>query len=214
MRIVLKFIFLLLFAAITFSLYAYYFWNKPKFHRVEKVIKPAPEKSSKEFTALITKASSAKKFAITHHLNSGICFLVDMKISSGKNRFFVYDLQKDSIIAAGLVAHGSCDNGFQLNANFSNTVNSGCTSIGKFKVGNSYIGKFGLAYKLYGLDSTNNNAYQRSIVLHSYKCVPEKETQPLPICNSRGCPMVSPGFLIQLKLIIGQSKKPILLWIY
>ena len=214
MRIVLKFIFLSLFAAITFSLYAYYFWYKPKFHRVEKVIKPTPKRSSKEFTALITNSSVAKKFAITNHLNSGICFLVDMKISSGRNRFFVYDLQKDSIISVGLVAHGSCDNGFQLNVNFSNTINSGCTCLGKFKVGNSYIGKFGLAYKLYGLDSSNSNAYQRSIVLHSYKCVPEYETQPLPICNSRGCPMVSPGFLVQLKLIIGQSKKPILLWIY
>ena len=134
MRIVLKFIFLLLFAAITFSLYAYFFWYKPKFHRVEKVIKPTPKRSSKEFTALITNSSVAKKFAITNHLNSGICFLVDMKISSGRNRFFVYDLQKDSIISVGLVAHGSCDNGFQLNVIFLTQLIAVVHALGNLKL--------------------------------------------------------------------------------
>ena len=117
-----------------------------------------------------------------------------MKIASGRNRFFVYDLQKDSILFSGLVAHGSCDNGFQMEANFSNKVNSGCSCLGKFSIGNSYNGRFGTAYKLYGLDSSNSNAYERSIVLHSYDCVPEQEIYPLPVCNSRGCPMVSLAF--------------------
>ncbi|MES1220848.1 MAG: murein L,D-transpeptidase catalytic domain-containing protein, partial [Bacteroidota bacterium] len=85
---------------------------------------------------------------------------------------------------------------------------------GKFKVGNPYAGNFGTAYKIYGLDSSNNNAFNRNIVLHSYTCVPEQETDPIPICNSRGCPMISPGFMEQLKPLINQSKKPILLWIF
>ncbi len=142
------------------------------------------------------------------------CALVDMSVGSGKNRFFVYDLDKDSVILAGLVAHGSCDAGFQLAPGFSNTPNSGCSSLGKYKIGNHYKGKFGLAYKLHGLDSLNSHAYERNIVLHSYGCVPEQETDPIPICNSRGCPMVSPGFLNQLALIIDRSKKPLLLWIF
>jgi hypothetical protein len=137
-----------------------------------------------------------------------------MKIASGKERFFVYDLDRDSILIAGLVAHGSCDNGFQADPVFSNTVNSGCSSIGKFKIGKSYNGRFGLAYKLYGLDSSNSNAYERTIVLHSYKCVPGQETYPLPICNSRGCPMVAPGFLEKLKAYLDNSEKPVLMWIY
>lgn len=129
---------------------------------------------------------------------------------SGKKRFFVYDTDGDSVLFGGLVAHGSCDAGFQTEAHFSNTINSGCSSLGKFRIGNAYNGRFGLAYKLYGLDSSNSKAYQRYIVLHAYDCVPENETFPLPICNSRGCPMVSPAFLQKLKPYLDQPK-PVLL---
>lgn len=140
--------------------------------------------------------------------------MIDMKIASGRERFFVYDLKKDSILASGLVAHGSCDMGFQMEAIFSNTVNSGCSCSGKFKIGKSYNGRFGLAYKLHGLDSSNKNAFERTIVLHSYKCVPDQETYPMPICNSRGCPMVSPSFLKKLDTYLDNADLPILLQIF
>jgi L,D-transpeptidase catalytic domain len=157
---------------------------------------------------------SVKKFAAANHYETRLCLLADMTIPSGKRRFVVYDLANDSIIISGLVAHGSCDKGFQEAARFSNTLNSGCSCFGRFRVGKSYRGKFGLAYKLYGLDSSNNNAYQRNIVLHAYPDVPDDETYPLPICNSRGCPMVSPGFLRHLQSYIDNSRKPILLCIF
>jgi hypothetical protein len=80
-------------------------------------------------------------------------------------------------------------------------------------VGNSYTGRFGLAFKLHGLDKTNNNAFARFVVLHSHSCVPETEVND-EICQSNGCPTVSPGFLQQLNSIIKTSKKPVLLWIY
>jgi len=176
-----------------------------------------PENHSSSTTIsekLLSKASAAKLFVKQKGFNDKIVFLVDMSIASGKNRFFVYDFETDSILYSGLVAHGSCYSGFQVNPTFSNTVNSGCSSLGKYKIGNAYQGNFGLAYKLYGLDSLNSNAYKRNIVLHSYESVPEQETDPEPICNSLGCPMTSPVFLQQLKTIIDNSKKPVLLWIF
>lgn len=178
--------------------------NQPKDHLLLKKI------SDK----LLLKATEAKTFVNQKGFNDKTCFLVDMSMSSGQNRFFVYDLSNDSILLSGLVAHGSCDDGFQISPSFSNTVNSGCSSLGKYKIGGPYQGSFGLAYKLYGLDALNSNAYKRNIVLHSYECVPENETDPIPICNSRGCPMTSPGFLKQLKTFIDQSKKPVLLWMF
>lgn len=214
MRILLKIIFILFLASITFSLGAYYFWYKPKFKLPGTSSFKEINFSSEEFARLKTRAFSIKNFIATNHYNSKICFLVDMKISSGKKRFFVYDLQNDSILISGLVAHGSCDNGFQPEANFSNKVNSGCSCMGKFRIGNSYNGRFGIAYKLYGLDSCNSYAYERTIVLHSYNCVPEQEVYPLPICNSRGCPMVSIEFLQKLKSYLENSDKPILLNIF
>jgi hypothetical protein len=64
------------------------------------------------------------------------------------------------------------------------------------------IGRFGRAYKLYGLDSTNSQAFWRNIVLHSFSYVPEAETDPYLICNSLGCPMVEAGFLQQPEPLI------------
>jgi L,D-transpeptidase catalytic domain len=81
-------------------------------------------------------------------------------------------------------------------------------------IGNGYRGRFGSAYKLYGLDSSNSNASKRAIVLHSYECVPEQEIYPLPVCNSRGCPMVSSKFLQKLKSYIESSDRPVLLSIF
>jgi hypothetical protein len=103
---------------------------------------------------------------------------------------------------------------FSLNPVFSNTDGSGCSSLGKYRIGSPYAGRFGLAYKLIGLDKTNDQAFRRSIVLHAYNCVPETETDPYPICNSLGCAMVSPGFLRSLQPVIDGSPRPILLWIF
>ncbi len=137
-----------------------------------------------------------------------------MNLHSGKKRFYVYDLKKNLIIASGLMSHGSCNDLVLFTAKFSNDANSGCSSLGKYKVGNAYDGRFGKAFKLYGLEATNSNAYYRFVVLHAYSCVPDVETYPVPICNSLGCAMVSPNFLKQLSLFIQREKKPILLWMY
>ena len=172
--------------------------------------KPAPGWTLK----MEGKAKAARTFIAQKKFNSNICFLVDMDIPSGSNRFFIYDLKTDSITDAGLVAHGSCNEAWLQGRKYSNEEGSGCTSPGRYKVGNAYTGSFGRSYKLYGLDSSNSNAYSRFVVLHSYECVPDNEVDPYPICQSRGCPMVSNNFMKKLETIIDKSSKPILLWIY
>lgn len=64
-----------------------------------------------------------------------------------------------------------------------------------------------------GLDSTNRNAYDRNIVLHSMNCIPDIENL-MPACVSDGCPAVSSKFLSSLCKIIDTRKKPMLLWIF
>ena len=193
------------------GLFTYFFWYRTKFN---PSVKSAITADKKDINQLKIKAGAIKDFTKNKKYNGDICFLIDMKIASGKKRFFVYDIRNDSVLQAGLVAHGSCDDGFQMFPKFSDKPNSGCSSPGKYSIGKSYYGKFGLAYKLYGLDSSNKHAFERNIVLHSYECIPEQETYPVPVCNSRGCPMVSPGFLKQIKALIDKSKKPILLWVF
>jgi hypothetical protein len=159
------------------------------------------------------KAADAKLFVQQKGYNDAICFFVDMSLSSGQNRFFIYDLKKDTLNNSGLVTHGRCNQYWLEGRKYGNTIGCGCTSLGKYKIGNSYNGRFGLAYKLYGLDKTNNKAFERFVVLHSHDCVPETEVKD-DICQSDGCPTVSPKFLQYLKPIINASKKPVLLWIY
>jgi hypothetical protein len=166
------------------------------------------------YARLREKASSLTGYVKANNYNSNYCFLVDMRINSGKKRFFVYNLQKDMIERSGLVAHGSGSDRREEELYFSNEPNSNCTSLGKYKIGKSEMGRFGLAYKLYGLESSNSNALDRFVVLHAHENVPDDEIDPYPLCESWGCPMVAPAFLQDLKKYIDASSKPILLWIY
>ena len=146
--------------------------------------------------------------------NNELVFLADLKIMSGKNRFFVYDLKENKIADQGLMAHGSgSETGIDGKLHFSNIPNSNTTSLGMYAIGKDYVGKFGKAYKLFGLDKTNDNAFERFIVLHHYEKVPYEE-QDDPICNSLGCPMVNETFFSRLEKRIDASQKPILLYLY
>ena len=204
---------LLAFACVAIALAAHYYY-KGFCKRGPADFSISNRLGETEILKLSGKVIELKKMALEKEFNTQFAFLVDMSLHSGKNRFFVYDISKDSIVKTSLVAHGSGNDGFSLHPRFSNQEESSCTALGKYRVGKSYPGRFGTAYKLHGLDSTNSNAFNRNIVLHSYSCVPEQETYPYPICNSRGCPMVSPAFLKQLQTIIDKSKQPVLLWIF
>ena len=204
---------------LTVSTFGYFFWYKPKLklrarHNAFAFTENKADDKAEAMLRLSKKSSPAKDYIVEHGFNSKYCFLVDMRILSGKSRFFVYNLDRDSVEIAGLVAHGSGIGKNNDIPTFSNTPNSYCTSLGKYKIGNSYNGKFGLAYKLYGLDKTNSKAFDRFVVLHAHACVPNEEVAPSPICESWGCPTVAPAFLTQLKTYLDKSAEPILLWIY
>ena len=164
---------------------------------------------------LLERVKIIKEFLHKNHkFNSELAFFIDMRVMSGKNRFIVYNLKKDSIVDQGLVAHGigsETENKSELK--FSNTNSSFCTALGKYAVGNNYVGKFGKAYKLLGLDPTNSNAFARSIVLHKYDQVPYEE-QNSPICHSLGCPMINEIYYNRIEKLIDNSKRKILLDIY
>lgn len=153
-------------------------------------------------------------YAAKNGYSTKYCFLVDMSLPSGRRRFFVYNLEKNTVVFSGLVAHGSCNETFLSRPKFSNAASCGCSSLGKYKVGGFYRGHYGKSYRLYGLDNSNSNAYRRAVVIHGYDCVPDEEIYPRVLCNSLGCPGVSYNFFEKLSRIIEQSEKPILLWVY
>lgn len=212
----MKWFFSIALSVATLSVLALYFSDNPtgKSTAGSKKRKVTIDEDKEELTRLKGFGNSMIAFAKKENYNTRYCFLADMKKASGSNRFFVYDMKKGSILEEGLVAHGSGTTATADTINFSNSLNSYCTSLGKYAIGKSYTGTFGLAYKLYGLDKTNDQAFNRFVVLHGHRCVPAVEVAPEEICQSWGCPTVAPSFLTKLSSYIDNADKPILLWIF
>ncbi|WP_027379454.1 murein L,D-transpeptidase catalytic domain-containing protein [Chryseobacterium daeguense] len=161
-----------------------------------------------------SKVSEIKNYLKGKNYNQDIAVFINFKIHSGKYRYFVYDLKNDKILQKAVVAHG--EGSAVKNSNvlqFSNIDGSHQSSLGKYEIRESYNGKFGKAYRLNGLDQTNSNARARAIVLHSFHCVPDKESSD-PACLSFGCPMLSENAFNQTAKYIDQSSQPIILYAF
>lgn len=170
---------------------------------------------------LQVKGKEALQFCKSRSLNTDFCVLVDMSIHSGLNRFFIWDLKQQSILDSGLCSHGCCDRvwGSYLtkdNPRFSNTPESHCSSLGKYKIGSRGYSQWGIKvhYKLHGLDSTNSNALARQIVLHSWNDVSEKEVFPKGTPEGWGCPAISNNVMKRLDRRLKKHIKPTILWIF
>lgn len=143
--------------------------------------------------------------------NDSIAILINFKAPSGTWRFFIYDLKQDVILHKGLVAHGS---GSEVEGTdelrFFNVPNSLATSLGKYSIGNSYYGDFGKAYKMHGLEASNDKAFERFVVFHAHECVPDQPVKR-DICLSWGCPTVSPAFFTTVATYIDASPRRIIM---
>ncbi len=171
--------------------------------RISPILGTFPKESVRQFLFAKQKASIP-----------GWLVFADLGLHSGKYRCFVIDLTEGRMLEKGLVTHGSGRNGLATGERlYSNQPNSYLSSLGRYRIAGSYFGQFGLAYKLLGLDSSNSNAYKRFIVLHGHECVSDIEMEDL-ICQSWGCPTVSPSFLKTLQRVIENRPLPVLLWVY
>lgn len=172
--------------------------------------------NSKPSKDLESKINEAQLYCQAHKMNTRYCILVDMIIYSGKNRLFVYDFKNKKIIIEGLCAHGNGGGSTITNPVYSNKVGSNCTSPGKYKLGKRAYSKWGINvhYKMHGLETTNSNAFKRTVVLHSYTPVPAFEIAPLGLFNvSQGCPVVANATMRKIDKLIQSGESNMLLWI-
>ncbi len=103
------------------------------------------------------KAILARTYCEKNNMDIDLCILVDMKIHSGKKRFFLWDFKGDSILKSGMCSNGSCSNLEKYTTTkveFSNVPNSHCSSLGKYKLGKRGYSTFGINvnYKLYQIN--------------------------------------------------------------
>lgn len=138
--------------------------------------------------------------------------IIDYSMPSSIPRLLVYDAKTQQVSICMHVAHGR-GSGIDRAISFSNEPSSFKSSLGFFKIGESYRGKHGLAFRLIGLEpGINDKAYQRGIVIHSATYVQDKFIQSAGRAGrSLGCPAVSPS---DYKKLIPYLQKESLLFIY
>ncbi len=91
---------------------------------------------------------------------------VDYSMPISEKRFFVFDLKKKKIVLSTHVGHSGYS-GEITPFDTSNVPNTRKTSLGLYRVGVQYSGRWGKSKRLHGLSKTNSNAFIRAIVAHS-----------------------------------------------
>jgi len=140
---------------------------------------------------------------LKRQLKEELIFYINYNLPSNRERFFVLDLEQCMIVQRGLACSGKQNE--EGRVRFSNVPGSNCSSNGLMKIGEKYSGQFGKAYRLHGLEASNSKVLERFVVLHAHDCVPD-EVVEYNICNSLGCPTVSPSYLDLLEKYVDSGK--------
>ena len=137
--------------------------------------------------------------------------IIDFSKSSALERMFVIDMEKMELKYQTLVTHGK-SSGEEYADKFSNTLNSNKSSIGFYLTAETYSGKHGYSLKLDGMETSNNAARDRAIVMHSAAyATRDFITKHGRLGRSQGCPALPPNIN---KEVIDLIKEGSCLFIY
>lgn len=126
--------------------------------------------------------------------NTDVALFVDLARHSGRRRFVVWDFQHNAPILTAPVSHGSGAQESHIRsayARFSNEDGSHLSSLGRALIAERYEGRYGIAYRLDGLDATNSNLRSRCVVLHGWEHTTSYPIWPRATVGSFGCPVLS-----------------------
>ncbi|RYD77378.1 MAG: murein L,D-transpeptidase catalytic domain family protein [Sphingobacteriales bacterium] len=142
------------------------------------------------FEKALTGFYNFKSLGLTH--SKSVLTIADFDQESRNKRLYIIDLDKKELILNTWVAHGQNSGGDKPDY-FSNSINSNTSSLGFYLTGEIYFGKHGRSLKLDGMDyGFNNNARERSIVVHGADYVSQKSINQLGrLGRSQGCPAVA-----------------------
>ncbi|MCS3798074.1 murein L,D-transpeptidase catalytic domain family protein [Niastella sp. OAS944] len=143
---------------------------------------------------------------------NNVLSIVDFSLPSSKKRLFVIDVTTGKLLFNTFVSHGR-NSGKEMATEFSNDLNSFKSSLGFYVTGNTYKGEHGYSLRLEGMEAgINDNAFNRSIVMHAANYVNEKVIQMTGFLGrSLGCPAVPPTLH---KAIINTIKDGSCLFLY
>lgn len=162
------------------------------------------------------RAAEAVEYCRKNGYNQQIVLLWDLSLHSGCRRFVVWNIEKGSVEYAFVASHGSGSRRSHVPsayARVSNIDGSHLSSEGRALVAERYVGRYGVAYRLDGLDTTNSEMRRRCIVLHGWQYTTSFPIWPLPTVGSWGCPVLSRMAMSILDEIL-QREENVLLWTY
>lgn len=148
--------------------------------------------------------------------NSRIALFVDLSLHSGLNRFVVWDFETEKPLLICPVSHGSGSIKSHVRsayARISNEDGSHLSSVGRAVVAERYEGRYGIAYRLDGLEDSNSNLRPRCVVLHGWKHTTSFPIYPIPTVGSFGCPVLSTRMMARVDEIL-QTQKGVIIEIF
>ena len=169
----------------------------------------------REYKTIEERAEKAHAFARRHNMNEHYVLFVDYTIPSGKPRLFVWDFQKQRIVASTYVMHGPGGGSTDKKPRFSNRPGSNCSSLGRFLVTKDRGTKLKRSFRLKGMDFDNQTAYTRGLMIHSSKWVDSHcwmDYIPLHSPSCQGCVTISSRGMSYLWELVYNEKEPLLLW--
>lgn len=146
---------------------------------------------------------SSKTVTLT---NPQYVVIVDYSAPSTKKRFYLIN-RKTGAVETYLVSHGIGSGQENYPYKFSNTKDSRQTSLGFYLTGEVYTGSYGNTLRMYGLQKSNDQAYNRDIVMHGawyanetfINSINPNTKKPYGRLGlSWGCPAVAPTFAEKL----------------
>ena len=95
-------------------------------------------------------------------------------------------------------------------ANTSNEDGSHLSSLGRALVAERYEGRYGVAYRLDGLDASNTNLRPRCVVLHGWEHTTSFPIWPIATVGSFGCPVLSRKMICRVDKLLQNEDRVII----
>ena len=159
------------------------------------------------------RAVVLREFCAREGYNTRVAMFVDLSRHSGRNRFVVWDMERNEPMLIAPVSHGSGAQRSHVRsayARLSNEDGSHLSSEGRAVVAERYEGRYGVAYRLDGLDATNSNLRSRYVVLHGWEHTTSYPIWPRATVGSFGCPVLSRRMMARVDEILRLEERVVI----
>lgn len=159
------------------------------------------------------RADALREFCRTEGYNTRVALFVDLSRHSGRRRFVAWDMERNVPIFMCPVSHGSGSKISHVRSAYACTSNedgSHLSSLGRALVAERYMGSYGVAYRLDGLDATNSNLRSRCVVLHGWEYTTSLPIYPFSTVGSFGCPVLSRKIMRRVDELLQREERVML----